>query len=60
MSIYFMGEQAFVDVRDGMLCIGSKAEVNQADEKQLVEMIHTAIVWSQYRSIDTVKGLTLH
>lgn len=59
MSIYLMGDQAFIDLKDGyMLCIGSKQEVDSANERQLVEMIHSAIIWSRYRGIE--KGIVLH
>ena len=61
MSIYLMGDQAFVDIGDGyMLCVGSKKEVQEADEKQLVEMIVSAITWSRYRAIGSAKGLVTH
>lgn len=57
MKIFLMGSQAFVDIGDNyMLCIGSKTEVDAADEKKLTEMIHEAIVWSKYREIGTSKG----
>lgn len=64
-NIYLMGDQAFVKFNkpgwdNHMLCIGSKDEVDMADEKRLVEMIQEAIVWSQYREIDNGKRRTLH
>lgn len=65
MKIFLMGEQAFVQLNkpgweNFMLCIGSKTEVDAADEKRLVEMIHQAIAWSQYREIDTGRRRAIH
>lgn len=62
VKIYLMGEQAFVELPGStyMLCIGSKTEVDAADEKRLIEMIKEAIVWSQYRSIGSAKGHARH
>lgn len=61
MKIFLMGNMAFVDIYKGyMLCIGSKAEVDAASPQHLIEMIHEAIAYSQFRSINVSKGQTLH
>lgn len=53
-----MANQAFVDVGDNYkLCIGTKAEVDEATPAKLVEMIYVALAWSQFRS---ERNLTVH
>lgn len=60
MKIYLMGQNAFLDLNNGeMLCIGTKREIDQADEKKLIEIIYEAIVLSKYQALNP-KGAVLH
>lgn len=66
VDIFIMGEQAFVRfARKGhnanyMLCIGSKQEVDEANDEQIVKMVSEAIAFSEYRSLEISPNPTLH
>lgn len=52
MNIYLQGNNAFVDLGKGyLLCIGTRQEVDKADETKLVAMIWRAVVQSQFNAI---------
>lgn len=57
MSIYLMDDMAFVDLGKGyLLCIGSKAEIDNADEEKIRRMITEAVAYSKFRSITRTVG----
>lgn len=61
MDIYRQGNWCFVKYRQGgMIAIGTNEEVENADIVELSVMILSAIAISEYRAIETVKGLVLH
>lgn len=61
MDIFLQKDKAFVDLGNGyMLCIGTKAEVDQADATRIGEMIKEAVVYAQWRSIVSSRSMTLH
>lgn len=66
MDIYMMGDQAFVRfAKKGhganyMLCIGSKADVDAADDATLIRLVNEAIAYSEYRSLECSPNLILH
>lgn len=62
MRIYTMGDSAFIRVpkRDILLCIGDRAEVEQADESRRAEMVFQAIALAEYRDIEKSKGIVAH
>ena len=54
-------EMVFVDIGCGYLIyVGTKTEIKSSSIEHLHELIYEAIVYTQYRSIETTEGLTKH
>lgn len=54
MKVYIIGDNAFIELvrdTDYMLCIGTKAEVDAADDKEIVRMVLVALAQAEYRSL---------
>lgn len=54
MKIYLLGEAAFIELtreKNYMLCIGTKAEVDEADEQGILRMVEVALAHAKYRSL---------
>lgn len=66
MSVYIIGDQAFVKVADGtrgtaiLLCIGSKAEVEHANEDRITTLINFAKAMNEWQAIKSSAARRLH
>jgi len=62
VRLYLLDEMVFVQFQQKhsnyMLCIGSKAEVDKADERQILDMVKQAVAMAKYRSVEAVPHST--
>ena len=55
MTVYLVGDNAFVDIGNGFLiCIGTKEEAETADQVKLAEMITRALTLRRFESMGNV------
>jgi hypothetical protein len=61
MDIYLKKKMAYVDFAKGyMLCIGTKEEVDNASNEQILRMIWEAIALAQFNSITDSRCRRVH
>jgi len=61
IKIFLMGQWAFVDCKTGfLLCIGTKADVDNATPTRIGEMVLEASAVSKYQGIESGKFFVLN